>query len=154
MASLPTGTIGAIGELLASADLMRRGYHVFRALSPACPCDLLAYRASPAGTIIDPILRIQVRTARLVAPTGMLVFPLDEHDKGTFDVLALAVEGDGVYYVPAFTDAPTCPHPISTAQLERLHRWGILRGADHWQGLKPNVQPVLRSGSVIKRRTS
>jgi hypothetical protein len=37
---------------------MRRGYHVFRALSPACSCDLIAL----AG---DRALRIEVRTGRL-----------------------------------------------------------------------------------------
>lgn len=38
----PTGTIGAIAELAVCAELLRLGYAVFRAVSPACYCDLLA----------------------------------------------------------------------------------------------------------------
>jgi len=41
---LSSGTTGAISELVAAADLMRHGYHVFRALSPNCPSDLVIYR--------------------------------------------------------------------------------------------------------------
>lgn len=41
---LPTGTIGAMAELVVSVDLMKQGYDVFRALSPSCDCDILAIR--------------------------------------------------------------------------------------------------------------
>jgi len=41
---LSTGTIGAITELVVSADLMKKGYEVFRALSPSCSCDVLALK--------------------------------------------------------------------------------------------------------------
>ncbi len=44
MNGIPTGTVGAISELIVSADLMKKGFHVFRALSPACPFDLYAMR--------------------------------------------------------------------------------------------------------------
>jgi hypothetical protein len=50
------GTVGALAELLVSADLMAKKYHVFRALSPSCPCDLIAMKD---GTM----KRIEVRTA-------------------------------------------------------------------------------------------
>src|SRR4051794_26510128 len=53
-----TATVGAMQELLVCADLMRRGWHVFRAMSPACPADIVAYKDGD-----DPI-RIQVRTAK------------------------------------------------------------------------------------------
>lgn len=43
--ALMAGAAGAIGELVAATDLMRRGYHVFRAMSPVSPCDLLVYPA-------------------------------------------------------------------------------------------------------------
>jgi serine/threonine protein kinase len=35
-----SGAAGAISKLLIAADLLKRGYAVFRALSPSCPCDL------------------------------------------------------------------------------------------------------------------
>lgn len=44
MSFLPTGTTGALNELLVCTDLLERGYHVFRSVSPSCPCDLVAYR--------------------------------------------------------------------------------------------------------------
>jgi hypothetical protein len=39
---LASATVGAIAELLISIDLMMKGYEVYRALSPASPCDILA----------------------------------------------------------------------------------------------------------------
>jgi hypothetical protein len=118
------GTIGAISELVAAADLMRRGYHVFRALSPNCPSDLLIYRAGTA-------LRVQVRTAQIRDPKARILdFPLKDQDQGTFDVLALVVEDDGVYYLPALpSDEPQQRFWLRRHQLNRLQRWGILRGA-------------------------
>lgn len=50
------GTVGAIAELLVSIDLMKRGYTVYRALSPASYSDILAVK----GSII---LHVEVRTA-------------------------------------------------------------------------------------------
>ena len=35
------GTRGAINELLVSVDLFKKGFEVFRALSPSCSCDLM-----------------------------------------------------------------------------------------------------------------
>lgn len=37
---LSTGNTGALGELLVTCDLIRKGYHVFRAVSHSCICDL------------------------------------------------------------------------------------------------------------------
>ena len=37
---LSTPTVGALAELMVAVDLMRRGYEVFRALSPSASCDL------------------------------------------------------------------------------------------------------------------
>jgi PD-(D/E)XK endonuclease len=55
LSDLSTGTTGAIGELIASTDLLRKGYEVFRAISPSCSCDLIAVRGTKS-------LRIEVRT--------------------------------------------------------------------------------------------
>jgi len=40
---LPSGTVGALHELVVAELLIRKGYHVFRAMSPACPCDLMIF---------------------------------------------------------------------------------------------------------------
>lgn len=41
---ISTSTVGAIEELRVSVDLMEKGFYVFRALSPSCPCDLFAMK--------------------------------------------------------------------------------------------------------------
>ena len=53
---LPPPTLGALSELQVAVDLMAKGYHVFRALSPDCPCDLVAFRPG------EPPVRIEVMT--------------------------------------------------------------------------------------------
>ena len=52
---IATGTVGAISEMAVSVDLMEKGFAVFRALSAACFCDLIAIRK-------DETLKVEVRT--------------------------------------------------------------------------------------------
>lgn len=52
---LSTGTIGAMAELIVGADLMRKGFEVFRAMSPSSYSDLIAIKN---GTIH----KVEVRT--------------------------------------------------------------------------------------------
>lgn len=52
---LHKGTVGAISEILVSVDLMKKGWDVFRSLSPASNCDMLAIKN-------DVILKLEVRT--------------------------------------------------------------------------------------------
>jgi hypothetical protein len=141
LTDVPKTTTGAVGELIASADLLQRGFHVFRALSPSCPCDLLAYRLTDS----PPFYRVQVRTARLdrvASGAGTLNFRLKESDAGKFDLLALVVENRDVYYVPMLPDGPECPHAIPSFQLSTLRRWGVLQGL-RYQGIRPNLgQPM------------
>ena len=53
---VPPGTMGAIGELRVSTDLMMRGFEVFRAMSPCASCDLIVIKDGRQ-------LRVEVRTA-------------------------------------------------------------------------------------------
>jgi hypothetical protein len=59
---LAPGTVGAIGELTVASDLLDRGMHVFRALSPSCPFDLIA-------TSVQGTASVEVRCA-VKAPKG------------------------------------------------------------------------------------
>jgi hypothetical protein len=61
------GAKGAMGEMLVSVDLMKRGYSVFRAVSPETPFDLVAAKG-------DQLLRIECRCGSLHAKTGTLSF--------------------------------------------------------------------------------
>lgn len=54
--NLPTGTVGALQELRVATDLLVRGFHVFRAMSPASPCDLVILKDGQT-------IRVEVRTA-------------------------------------------------------------------------------------------
>jgi hypothetical protein len=89
--------VGALNELRVSIDLLQRGYHVFRALSPACPCDLIAF--APDGKA----LMIEVKTAyargdKVYVPGAQ---KLANH---RFDILALALP-DRLIYQPDLSEA-------------------------------------------------
>lgn len=92
------GTVGAIHELIVSADLMRRGYHVFRALSQSSPCDLIAFRESGV------LLRIEVKTTVRYASGEIRVLTFLPGEKEKFDVLALVTHDGGLMYVPEIRD--------------------------------------------------
>ena len=88
-------TRASINELLVSADLMRRGFHVYRALAPGSPCNLVMLRA---GVLERVEVRAVVRT-----PSGKLMRP--NVAGKNFDVLAL-VERDGtIHYEPPLAPA-------------------------------------------------
>lgn len=85
-------TTGAINELLVATDLMKRGFGVFRALSPSCQCDLMALVDGKPS-------RIEVTTGwrgpkRLHYPTK---------DKSRFEVLAVVERGGIITYMPDIT---------------------------------------------------
>lgn len=52
---VPVASVGAIAELEVSADLLKKGYAVFRSVSPACSCDLIAMKDRK-------VLRVEVKT--------------------------------------------------------------------------------------------
>ncbi|KQO78140.1 hypothetical protein ASF36_13990 [Methylobacterium sp. Leaf90] len=82
--------VGAAQELVVCVDLMRRGAHVYRAMSHASPADLIA-------AIGDRLLRIEVRSGRRNTE-GRLSY--SQPQAGRYDVLAV-VEPDGaVTYKP------------------------------------------------------
>jgi hypothetical protein len=88
-------TIGAVGELLVAADLLRQGWAVFRAVSPACFCDLVAYRKG--------ILRfIEVRSGgRRSDAYDTLVFnrKLSKYGRPT-EFAVILPAGNEIIYVP------------------------------------------------------
>lgn len=84
-----TSHTGAAHELLVSADLMLRGYEIFRALSPDCPCDLAMIRDGK-------MLRVQVTTG-YTSLTGKMSWPFKDPKK--HDLLAIVV-GKEIHYIP------------------------------------------------------
>jgi hypothetical protein len=89
--ALPSATVGAIHEYVVGIDLLRRGWPVFRSLSPACHCDL----AVVAG---GELLLVEVTTGfRTIA--GALSWPT-KRASYVFDVLAVVEKNGQITYIP------------------------------------------------------
>lgn len=56
--NLKTSAVGTVGELRVASDLITKGFFVFKALDPYCPCDLITMKD-------NELARIQVRTTYL-----------------------------------------------------------------------------------------
>lgn len=84
-----------MNELVAAADLMRKGYHVFRALSPSCPCDLIIYH----GEDPERVVRVEVRTARRNA-SGDVQRKHSPHERHRYDIKAFVQHDGTVLYDP------------------------------------------------------
>ncbi len=70
---------------------MLKGYDTFRALSPSCPCDLLALKDGE-------VLRVEVRTVKR-RPDGAIYAQFRAQDAGRSDVYAFVdVVGNAVHY--------------------------------------------------------
>lgn len=93
---VPPGTSGAVSELMASTDLMLKGYHVFRALSPSCPCDLIAFKDGVS-------LRVEVRSVSLRADGSLSVRARERDD---CDVYAFVVPDGTIHYHDAAPGLP------------------------------------------------
>jgi hypothetical protein len=91
--NIPTGTVGAIGELRVACDLMARGFEVFRAVSPSCSCDLAVIKNGK-------LFRIEVRTGYISSYSGKRCTNIPK-DSTKLDVLAVAFP-DKITYTPDF----------------------------------------------------
>lgn len=92
--ALSKNAIGAAHELMVCADLVRRGFHVFRAVSPDTPCDIIALRSD------CQTFRVEVKTAQRQPggqprPVTGKRLRTDQHD-----VLALVCHNGEITYRP------------------------------------------------------
>lgn len=87
------GAKGTYGELLVSADLIKKGWYVYRALSPHSPCDLIAVK----GQLIK---RIEVTLGKRVTEGKISFNPHNDTATG-FDIVAVVIANDNsVVYIP------------------------------------------------------
>ena len=92
--NLPTGTTGALAELMVSTDLLRKGFEVFRALSPCCSCDLAVLKDSR-------VIRVEVRTGYRLK-SGISV-----SRQGSYDIHATVLHDTGeIIYSPSLDALP------------------------------------------------
>lgn len=89
-AGLAPGTVGAVHELMVCVDLAKRGFGVFRSVSPNCECDLL-------GIVNGRTFRIEVTTG-LRSPTGRLFH--GQKDGAKFDLLVIVEKSGNILYNP------------------------------------------------------
>jgi hypothetical protein len=109
--NIPTASVGAISELLVAADLLGRGYEVFRAVSPACSCDLAILSSGV-------LTRVEVRTG-VIGKTGKVYVSFSKkHDVGRSDVLAVVVNGQ-ITYTPELT-APAAPSSTTGRRVDKF----------------------------------
>jgi hypothetical protein len=88
---IPSGTVGAIAELRVAADLLGKGFEVFRALSQSCSCDLAILRDGK-------LVRVEVRSGYY--KSGDSTTPVVSKREHRADVLAIAMP-DQVIYEPS-----------------------------------------------------
>ena len=80
-------TRGAISELRVATDLLEKGFEVFRAISPACSCDLAVLKNSH-------LYRIEVRTGYRI-PSGKIMYSKPQASKS--DVCAVVLSEEIIY---------------------------------------------------------
>lgn len=94
---------GAVSELLVCADLLRRGFEVFRAVCPACSCDLAVLK--------DGILqRVEVKTgSRYIKVDGTVMHTYGKGHAGIrADILAVVdLDANHIIYTPPFPEQGT-----------------------------------------------
>lgn len=73
---ISSGSVGAMSELFVCGELLKKGYAVFRSLSPSCFCDLIAIKGSSQ-------LVVEVRTGYIHPETKRLNFPTITHGEIT-----------------------------------------------------------------------
>ncbi len=88
--SLTTGSIGTIGDLGVAADLLKRGYDVFKSISPACWTDLVVY-------VDGRFQSVEVKTGYRTA-TGRLVYG---KPRTKTDIVAVLLPNE-IVYIPPF----------------------------------------------------
>ncbi len=88
---ISSSSVGAMHELVVSADLIKRGYEVFRAVSPANSCDLIIL------TKARRTFRVEVTTGHYTRTSSSIFFPPKKKDR--FDLLAVVLPNWKIQYI-------------------------------------------------------
>lgn len=88
---LSSHTIGCIGEMLVCADLMQKGWDVYRSISPHAPVDLMARRDRKT-------VAVEVRSGRKKLD-GRVVFGKPLREK-SWEVIAVVLPDGEIHYQP------------------------------------------------------
>ena len=94
-ADISRGKSGAVSELVVSADLLTRGYEVFRAVAQDGSCDIVVLKDGS-------ILRIEIRSG-YKTDDGTVKATANKLNPSKYDVLAIVTAGRDITYVPDIT---------------------------------------------------
>lgn len=97
-----TSTTGAIAELMACVDLMKKGYEVFRAMSPSSHCDILGIK--------DGVVHLyEVRTGTYIeSKNGKRLTWINRKAHGK-EMIVVTYKDHKVHYIPSDVyTTPTC----------------------------------------------
>lgn len=86
------GKSGAVSELVVSADLLTRGYEVFRAVAQDGSCDMIILKNGS-------LQRVEVRTG-YKTDDGKIKATTTRLDPKKYDVLAIVIAGREICYHP------------------------------------------------------
>lgn len=80
---LPSGTVGTLSELMVILDLLKKGYEVYRPITPNCSGDILIEKDKE-----KKFIKIEVRTSYKSPMSGKFLFPNKNIHS---DILALVI---------------------------------------------------------------
>jgi hypothetical protein len=105
------GNVGAIGELEVSALLFKKGYQVFRAMSPSSPVDLIILKGKN-------MIRVEVCVD---STRGIERFPYPKLNKlQDFDLLAVIRHSGIKFYNPNMEEVDVPHAPCEAANAPRI----------------------------------
>lgn len=93
---LSKNSLGALSELRACADLVDKGWNVYRAVTPDNEADLVISK----GSVMK---RIEVRTGSYSQATGALQYPrrpVDAQRSDHYAIVASTEKGFDIHYIP------------------------------------------------------
>lgn len=93
---ISNSTIGAMHEMLVCADLLGKGYEVFKSISPHSSCDIAIIKDGN-------LLRVEVTTGQILSSSGKVCRP--HKDFSRFDVLAVVLRNGKINYEPDFLNS-------------------------------------------------
>ena len=94
---LSTATVGQIAELYVACDLLKKGYEVFKALSPGASCDLAVLKSGR-------LIRIEVRTGFKVPFSGKIIYGKYKKDHDRQEVFAIWFKTGEIIYQPTLDE--------------------------------------------------
>lgn len=116
-------TLGPVAELIVAADMLRRGYEVFRPISHAASCDIIAIK----GRVV---IRLEVKSSAIRRGKFTCSFL---HNARKFDMAAIVADHK-IYYILA-NELTALLHPRIPPDNDEVI--GALPGADGQTGPNP-----------------